>query len=96
MALTANKVFTYTLDGATGESITIDEADGVSTFSVYCKGTGSTCRITGTMVVGGKASTAINIGEGESYTFGTTSGVSLKEVTITSGTAEVLLTASQG
>jgi hypothetical protein len=94
--LNSNKVFTYTLDGTANESITIDENDGVGVFSVYCQGSGSTCSITGTMRIGGKASNAIVLGEGETYTFGTTSGISIKEVTITAGVGDVVMTASEG
>tara|TARA_R110002012_G_C11408408_1_gene586691 strand:+ start:393 stop:671 length:279 start_codon:yes stop_codon:yes gene_type:complete len=73
------KIFTRTLsDGA----ITITSADGLTRVSVLC--TSSTAgTITGTGVVGGTSSSAMNIAENTSVTIGTDSGYPISSLVIT-------------
>ena len=73
------KIFTKSI---TNTALTITTADGVTRVSVLCT-TSTAGTITGTAVVGGTSSTAMNVAENTSVTIGTDSGYPISSLVIT-------------
>ena len=87
------KIFTISI---TNTSLVIDTAHGVTQLSVLCT-TATAGTITGTALIGGTSSAAMNIGENTSVTVGTSSGFPIEALTITAPAACTLeITAAMG